>query len=85
MLKIDNIAVSKDLDQAEMNAIVGGSNFVNVGDNINSLGGISVGGTQSNFAPVTQVDASQHQHYDVTSVTNSLNAIGSLVGGVTQK
>jgi hypothetical protein len=85
MLKIDNIATSKDLDQSEMNAIVGGSTFLNLGGNANSMGGLSFGGAQINEANVTQVDASQHQYLDQKSVSNSINAIGSIVAGVQQK
>jgi hypothetical protein len=85
MLKIDNIGTSKDLDRAEMSAIVGGSTFVNLGGNLNSMGGLTFGGAQVNDANVTQVDASQHQHFDQKSVSNSLNAIGSIVAGVQQK
>jgi hypothetical protein len=85
MLKIENLAVSKELGRVEMSAIVGGSTFVNFGGNLNSMGGLTFGGAQVNDANVTQVDASQHQHFDQKSVTNSLNAIGSIVAGVQQK
>jgi hypothetical protein len=85
MLKIENLAVSKDLGRAEMSAIVGGSDFINAGSNTNLMGGASLYGSQSNSAAVTQVDASSHQKIDMTSVNNSLYALGSLVGGIQQK
>ena len=82
MLKIDNLAVSKDLDRAEMTAIAGGSIFQNNGINSNYNGGLSALSSQTNIAPVTQVDASQHTDVDLTNVTKSLTSVGSLLGGV---
>ena len=77
MMKIDNLAVSKDLDRAEMGAIAGGSIFQNNGINSNYNSGFSALSSQTNIAPVTQVDASQHTDVDLKTVTKSLNAIGS--------
>jgi hypothetical protein len=85
MLKIENLAVSKELGHAEMSTIVGGSDFYNAGTNVNSISGLAAGATQYNSAGVTQVDASQHQKYYLSSSNNSLFAVGSLVGGVMQK
>jgi hypothetical protein len=82
MLKIDTLAVSKDLDRAEMGAIAGGSIFQNNGINSNANGGFSFLSSQTNVAPVTQVDASQHTDVDVKDVTKQLTAVGSLLGGV---
>ncbi|WP_321798034.1 hypothetical protein [Caballeronia sp. J97] len=83
MLKIDNLAVSKDLGRAEMGAIVGGSSiFQNNGINANVNGGFSFASPQTNVAPVTQVDASQHTDVDVKNITKSLTSVGSLLGGV---
>ncbi|MDR5816993.1 MULTISPECIES: hypothetical protein [unclassified Caballeronia] len=83
MLKIDNLAVSKELDRAEMGAIVGGSVFQNNAINANGqLGGVSFASPQTNVAPVTQVDASTHTDVDLTNVTKSLTAVGSLVQGM---
>ncbi|SAL10814.1 hypothetical protein AWB71_00199 [Caballeronia peredens] len=84
MLKIDNLAVSKDLDRAEMGAIVGGNSiFQNNGINANlQAGGVSFASPQTNIAPVTQVDASTHTDVDVTNVTKSLASVGSLLQGV---
>ncbi|BAN27734.1 hypothetical protein [Caballeronia insecticola] len=84
MLKIDNIANSKDLDRAEMEAIAGGTNiFQNNGINANlQAGGVSFASPQTNVAPVTQVDASTHTDVDVKNITKSLDAVGSLLGGV---
>ena len=65
MLKLDNLAVSKELDRAEMGAIVGGASiFQNNGINANSIGGFSFASPQTNVAPVTQVDASKHTDVD---------------------
>ena len=81
MLKIDNLTVSKELDRAEMGAIVGGSSiFQNNG--INSNAGFSFASPQTNVAPVTQVDASQHLDVDVKNITKSLTSVGSLLDGV---
>ncbi|BAN27812.1 hypothetical protein [Caballeronia insecticola] len=84
MLKIDNLAVSKELDRAEMGAIVGGNSiFQNNGINANlQAGGVSFASPQTNVAPVTQVDASTHTDVDVTNVTKSLASVGSLLQGV---
>ena len=83
MLKIDNLTVSKELDRAEMGAIVGGSSiFQNNGINSNYNGGFSFASPQTNIAPVTQVDASTHTDVDVKNITKSLDAVGSLLGGV---
>ncbi|SAK76054.1 hypothetical protein [Caballeronia ptereochthonis] len=84
MLKIDNLAVSKELDRAEMGAIVGGTSiFQNNGINSNFQGGgVSFASPQTNVAPVTQVDASTHTDVDVTNVTKSLASVGSLLQGV---
>ena len=82
MLKIDTLAVSKDLDRAEMGAIAGGSIFQNNGINSNANGGFSFLSSQTNVAPVTQVDASTHTDVDVKDVTKQLTAVGSLLGGV---
>ncbi|WP_250520232.1 hypothetical protein [Caballeronia sp. NCTM1] len=83
MLKIDNLAVSKELGRTEMGAIVGGSSiFQNNGINANVNGGFSFASPQTNVAPVTQVDASQHTDVDVKNITKSLASVGSLLGGV---
>ncbi|GJH25739.1 hypothetical protein [Caballeronia novacaledonica] len=83
MLKIENLAVSKELDRAEMGAIVGGASiFQNNGINANSISGFAFASPQTNVAPVTQVDASQHTDVDVKNITKSLSSIGSLLGGV---
>ncbi|AET93311.1 MULTISPECIES: hypothetical protein [Caballeronia] len=83
MLKVDNIAVAKELDSEEMGAIVGGSSiFQNNGVNANVNGGFSFASPQTNIAPVTQVDASTHTDVDVKNITKSLDAVGSLLGGV---
>ncbi|WP_321798036.1 hypothetical protein [Caballeronia sp. J97] len=82
MLKIDNLAVSKDLDRAEMGAIVGGSSiFQNNGVNANVNGGFAFASPQINVAPVTQVDASTHTNVDLTNVTKTLASVGSLIEG----
>ena len=83
MLKIDNLAVSKELGRAEMGAIVGGGSiFQNNGVNYNSISGFAFASPQTNVAPVTQVDASTHTDVDLKNVTKSLDAVGSLLGGV---
>jgi autonomous glycyl radical cofactor GrcA len=83
MLKIDNLAVSKELDRAEMSAIAGGSVFQNNAVNANAqIGGVSFGSAQTNLAPVTQVDASSHTNLDVKNIAKSVDAVGSLIGGV---
>ena len=83
MLKIDNLAVSKELDRAQMGAIVGGSSiFQNNGINSNYNAGFSFASPQTNVAPVTQVDASQHLDVDVKNITKSLTSVGSLLDGV---
>jgi hypothetical protein len=83
MLKIDNLAVSKELGRAEMGAIVGGASiFQNNGINSNYNSGFSFASPQTNVAPVTQVDASQHTDVDVKNITKSLSSVGSLLGGV---
>ena len=82
MLKIDNLAVSKELGREEMGAIVGGASiFQNNGINANSVSGFSFASPQTNVAPVTQVDASTHTNVDLTNVTKSLTAVGSLIEG----
>jgi len=82
MLKIDNLAVSKELGRAEMGAIVGGSSiFQNNGVNANVNGGFSFASPQTNVAPVTQVDASQHIDVDVKNITKSLTTVGSEILG----
>ncbi|WP_250517567.1 hypothetical protein [Caballeronia sp. INDeC2] len=83
MLKIVNLAVSKELGRAEMGAIVGGASiFQNNGINANSISGFAFASPQTNVAPVTQVDASQHTDVDVKNITKSLSSVGSLLGGV---
>ncbi|MFM0324593.1 hypothetical protein [Caballeronia glebae] len=83
MLKIDNLAVSKELGRKEMRAIVGGASiFQNNGINANSITGFAFASPQINVAPVTQVDASQYTNVDLTNITKSLDAIGSLLHGV---
>ncbi|SAL07825.1 hypothetical protein AWB78_08731 [Caballeronia calidae] len=83
MLKIDNLTVSKELDRAEMGAIVGGSSiFQNNGINSNYNAGFAFASPQTNVAPVTQVDASQHLDVDVKNITKSLTSVGSLLDGV---
>ncbi|BBP99594.1 hypothetical protein BSFA1_47230 [Burkholderia sp. SFA1] len=82
MLKIENLAVSKELGRAEMGAIAGGSIFQNNGINANVNGGFSFASPQTNIAPVTQVDASTHTDVDVKNITKSLASVGSLLGGV---
>ncbi|SAL55000.1 hypothetical protein AWB74_02511 [Caballeronia arvi] len=83
MLKIENLAVSKELGRAEMGAIVGGTSiFQNNGINANVNGGFAFASPQTNIAPVTQVDASQHTDVDVKNITKSLASVGSLLGGV---
>ncbi|SAK92472.1 hypothetical protein AWB75_06546 [Caballeronia catudaia] len=83
MLKIKTLAVSKELDRAEMGAIAGGTSiFQNNGVNANVNGGFSFASPQTNVAPVTQVDASQHTDVDVTNITKSLTTVGSLLEGV---
>ncbi|CAL8477690.1 hypothetical protein [Caballeronia sp. S22] len=83
MLKIDNLAVSKELGRAEMGAIVGGASiFQNNGVNYNSVSGFAFASPQTNVAPVTQVDASTHTNVDLTNVTKSLSSVGSLLEGV---
>ncbi|BAN27731.1 hypothetical protein [Caballeronia insecticola] len=84
MLKIDTLAVSKELDRAEMGAIVGGNSiFQNNGINANlQAGGVSFASPQTNVAPVTQVDASTHTDVDLTNITKQLASVGSALGGV---
>ena len=83
MLKIESLAVSKELDREEMGAIVGGSSiFPNNGVNANVNGGFSFASPQTNVAPVTQVDASTHTNVDLTNFTKSIDAVGSVLGGV---
>ncbi|AQH03355.1 hypothetical protein A9R05_31510 [Burkholderia sp. KK1] len=82
MLKIETLAVSKELGRAEMGAIAGGSIFQNNGINANYNGGFSFASPQTNVAPVTQVDASQHTDVDVKNITKSLASVGSLLEGV---
>jgi hypothetical protein len=83
MLKLDNLAVSKELDRAEMSAIAGGSVFQNNGINANlQAGGVSFASPQTNIAPVTQVDASTHTDVDLTNVTKSVASVGSLIQGM---
>jgi len=83
MLKIENLAVSKELGRAEMGAIVGGASiFQNNGINANSISGFAFASPQTNVAPVTQVDASQHTDVDIKNITKSLSSVGSLLGGV---
>jgi hypothetical protein len=84
MITIANLAAEKDLDRAEMEAVKGGSSiFSNSAINGNAqLGGVSFASPQINVAPVTQVDASQHTDVDLTNVTKSVTAVGSLIGGM---
>ena len=83
MLKIDNLAVSKELDRAEMGAIAGGSIFQNNGVNANlQAGGVSFASPQTNVAPVTQVDAAQYTDVDVKTITKTLTPVGSLLQDV---
>ncbi|SAK60138.1 hypothetical protein AWB77_02027 [Caballeronia fortuita] len=82
MLKIDNLAVSKELGRVEMSAIVGGASiFQNNGINSNAVTGFSFASPQTNVAPVTQVDASTQTNVDLTNVTKTLASVGSLIGG----
>ncbi|WP_321798032.1 hypothetical protein [Caballeronia sp. J97] len=82
MLKIENLAVSKDLGRAEMGAIVGGASiFQNNGVNANVNGGFSFASPQTNVAPVTQVDASTHTNVDLTNITKTLATVGSEILG----
>ena len=81
MLKIENLAVSKELDRAEMGVIVGG-NAAFGGINTNYNGGFSFASPQTIVNPVTAVDASTHTDVDVKNITKSLDAVGSLLGGV---
>ncbi|MFM0324597.1 hypothetical protein [Caballeronia glebae] len=82
MLKIENLAVSKELGRAEMGAIVGGASiFQNNGINSNYNNGFSFASPQTNVAPVTQVDASTHTNVDLTNVTKTLASVGSLIEG----
>jgi hypothetical protein len=83
MLKIDSLAVSKELDKEEMEAIVGGASiFQNNGINSNYNGGFSFASPQTNVAPVTQVDASQTTNVDLKNITKSLDVVGSeILGG----
>jgi hypothetical protein len=78
-LTIANLSVDKELDRAEMGAVRGGSIFQNNGVNANYNGGFSFGSPQTNVAPVTQVDASQHTKVDLTTISNSINNLGGLV------
>ena len=83
MLKIENLAVSKELGRAQMSAIVGGSSiFQNNGINANTITGFAFASPQINVAPVTQVDASQYTKVDLTNVTKSIDSIGSLLQGL---
>ena len=83
MLKIENLAVTKELGRAAMGVIVGGTSiFQNNGINANVNGGFSFASPQTNIAPVTQVDASTHTDVDVKNITKSLASVGSLLGGV---
>jgi hypothetical protein len=84
MINIANIAAEKELDRAEMEAVVGGNSiFSNSATNSNvQAGGVSFGSAQSNVAPVTQVDASQHTDVDLKNVTKSVDALGSVLAGV---
>ena len=83
MMKIENLAVSKELDRAEMEAIAGGSIFQNNGINANlQAGGVSFASPQTNVAPVTQVDASTHTDVDAKTITKTLTSVGSLLEGV---
>ncbi|MDR5816985.1 MULTISPECIES: hypothetical protein [unclassified Caballeronia] len=82
-MKIDNLAVSKDLAREEMEAIVGGSVFQNNGVNANlEAGGVSFASPQTNVAPVTQVDASTHTDVDLKNITKSVSSVGSLIQGM---
>jgi hypothetical protein len=82
-MKIDNLAVTKELDREEMEAIAGGSVFQNNGVNANlQAGGVSFASPQTNIAPVTQVDASTHTDVDVKDITKSVASVGSLLAGV---
>ena len=81
MLKIENLAVSKELDRAEMGAIVGG-NAAFGGINTNYNGGFSFASPQTIVNPVTAVDAPTQTDVHVTSTTNSLDAVGSLLSGL---
>lgn len=82
-MKIDNIAVSKDLAREEMEAIVGDSVFQNNGVNANlEAGGVSFASPQTNVAPVTQVDASTHTDVDLKEITKSVSSVGSLIQGM---
>jgi hypothetical protein len=84
MLNIKNIAQEKALDRAEMEAVKGGSSlFLNSAINSNvQAGGVSFASPQTNVAPVTQIDASQHTDVDVKTINKSVDALGSLLGGI---
>ncbi|MDR5760904.1 hypothetical protein [Caballeronia sp. LZ035] len=82
-MKIDNLAVTKDLAREEMEAIVGGSVFENNAINANlQAGGVSFASPQTNIAPVTQVDASTHTDVDLKEITKSVSSVGSLIQGM---
>ncbi|MCI1047861.1 hypothetical protein HWE05_32100, partial [Caballeronia zhejiangensis] len=49
--------------------------------NANVNGGFSFASPQTNVAPVTQVDASQHIDVDVKNITKSLTTVGSEILG----
>ena len=82
MLKIENLSVSKELDRAEMGAIVGGNATAFGGINTNYNGGFSFASPQTIVNPVVALDASTHTDVDVKTITKSLGAVGSLLDGV---
>jgi hypothetical protein len=82
MLKIENLAVSKELGRAEMGAIVGGNAAAFGGINTNYNGGFSFASPQTIVNPVTAVDASTHTDVDVKNITKSVDAVGSLLSGL---
>jgi hypothetical protein len=86
MLKIENLASSKDLGRAEMRAIVGGNDiFANSGNNaIFQNGGLSFASPQIIVAPVMQIDASTHTVVDTSSIIKPITAVGSIVSGIKQ-
>jgi hypothetical protein len=82
MLKIENLSVSKELDRAEMGAIVGGNAAAFGGIDTNYNGGLSFASPQTIVNPVVALDASTHTNVDVKSITKSIDAVGSLLNGV---
>jgi hypothetical protein len=86
MLKIENLASSKDLGRAEMQAIVGGNDiFSNSGNNAILQGsGLSFASPQIIVAPVMQIDASTRTVVDTTNIVKPLTSVGSIISGIRQ-